>query len=83
MVSEIRFNSAKEIKIDLETDSNEIKLFKHIFKDLAQGLDQIEGTLAKIEIDSEIPIGSGMGSSAAFGAVISAAFFFIVLFTTG
>jgi len=61
--------------------SHEMQLLDHIYRDLAQLLTcQVT---CRITFDSEIPIGSGMGSSAAYAAALSTAFVFAVLAAAG
>lgn len=51
------------------------KLVEYGLKKAAQALREKTDIKLRIEIDSEIPVGSGMGSSAALAVAITAAFF--------
>lgn len=67
-------------ELNAQETSNEQKLFKHIHEDLQKQItlaghtmsDDVVGQI-QITIRSEIPLGSGLGSSAAWGASISSA----------
>ena len=57
---------------------NELKLFKHIHEDLVKlwpsnESENLNGGTIEVQIKSEIPLGSGLGSSAAWGASLSGA----------
>ena len=58
-----------------EADSNEAQLIKRIIMDAESKHfgAKLKGGSIEIHLESEIPVGAGLGSSAAFGAVISGA----------
>lgn len=66
---------------EVEETANELKLFKHIYQDLAGSITV--GTRAVISIESEFPVGSGMGSSAAYAAALSLALTLVILHASG
>lgn len=60
------------------SSENELKLFTHIHEDLVKlwpsnGSGNLNGGTIEIKIKSEIPLGSGLGSSAAWGSSLSGA----------
>jgi mevalonate kinase len=81
-ISQVFDNIEAVLKVE-ELAGNEIKLFKHIYKDL---IDEASPTAGEINIvieSNEIPIGAGLGSSAAYAAVLSATLLYSVLFLQG
>ena len=66
---------------NLDTDSEEFKLLDHIYKDIVKTARSASaGGAIEVTIESEIPLGAGMGSSAAWGAALSCALLHTLFF---
>ena len=75
--TEVNLEKANKVDESLEVEQ---KLLNHIYKDLAKNETPTFGGVIEILINSEIPVGSGLGSSAAWGASLSASFLHAIYF---